>query len=402
MGFWRGLGNLVTGGTIDRSEAKDTIESANWFMERAQQSLEEIRKSTETCLADYGTLRLKVAAGSLKEFEALFSQFDRLEKTHLKQHDNNRLRNLPNIDIAGISQVSVTASEALGVLGAGAVSGVAAYAGAMGLAGLIGTASTGTAIGALSGAAATNATLAWLGGGALSAGGAGMAGGMMVLGGIAVVPFALILGGIGAYKAQQQLNEAENYYDRVMVEIEKMKTLGAELGQIQRGAELLSQLIYALSELLNVFNSGIKGILEKKELRDNVFNEQLYQAEQIYQEERSKRKKLNLVVRFFANIFKPVRKTTRKVIVKGLGLPLNYLKEISYFPEEERLLMNSFNTADLLFKILNIPLMGEDGAFLSEPVNLLQNGTRDIIDVDSTKGDKIKAIENLNELLRKD
>ena len=50
-----------------------------------------------------------------------------------------------------------------------------------------GTCSTGAAISSLSGAAATNATLACLGGGAVSAGGGGMAVGAAVLGGIVVV-----------------------------------------------------------------------------------------------------------------------------------------------------------------------------------------------------------------------
>ena len=47
----------------------------------------------------------------------------------------------------------------------------------MGIATTFGVASTGTAISALSGAAATNAALAWLGGGALAVGGGGMAAG---------------------------------------------------------------------------------------------------------------------------------------------------------------------------------------------------------------------------------
>ena len=67
----------------------------------------------------------------------------------------------------------------------GASAGVAAGAAivsvaptvAMWVATTFGTASTGTAISALSGAAATNAALAWLGGGALAAGGGGMAAG---------------------------------------------------------------------------------------------------------------------------------------------------------------------------------------------------------------------------------
>ena len=45
----------------------------------------------------------------------------------------------------------------------------------------IGAASTGTLISTLSGAAASNATLAWLGGGSLAAGGGGIAAGTMVL-----------------------------------------------------------------------------------------------------------------------------------------------------------------------------------------------------------------------------
>ncbi|WP_210114204.1 hypothetical protein [Weissella confusa] len=73
--------------------------------------------------------------------------------------------------------------------GAGAVAGVAAGgtvatfggAGLTAVAMSLGTASTGTAVGALSGAAATNAALAWLGGGTLAAGGSGIAGGEALL-----------------------------------------------------------------------------------------------------------------------------------------------------------------------------------------------------------------------------
>lgn len=63
---------------------------------------------------------------------------------------------------------------------AGVVASVAPSA-AMWVATTFGTASTGTAISALSGAAATKAALAWLGGGALSAGGSGVAAGQAFL-----------------------------------------------------------------------------------------------------------------------------------------------------------------------------------------------------------------------------
>ena len=70
---------------------------------------------------------------------------------------------------------------------AGIAGGALAGTATTSLVAAFGTCSTGTAISSLSGAAATNATLAWLGGGAASAGGGGVAAGTVVLGGIVVV-----------------------------------------------------------------------------------------------------------------------------------------------------------------------------------------------------------------------
>ena len=77
------------------------------------------------------------------------------------------------------------AREAAGGAGAGLAAGASvAFMGptaAMWVATTFGTASTGTAISTLSGAAATNAALAWLGGGAVAAGGGGTAAGTALL-----------------------------------------------------------------------------------------------------------------------------------------------------------------------------------------------------------------------------
>jgi hypothetical protein len=72
--------------------------------------------------------------------------------------------------------------------GFGGIVGGTTAVGAWGVVSLVGSASTGTAISSLSGVAASNATLAWFGGGSLAAGGAGMAGGFWVLGGIIAAP----------------------------------------------------------------------------------------------------------------------------------------------------------------------------------------------------------------------
>ena len=92
----------------------------------------------------------------------------------------------------------------------GSLAGMAAGAGTMALVAAYGTASTGTAIASLSGAAATNASYAFLGGGAVSAGGGGIAVGTAVLAGtiivVAVVVTVAIEFSYQVYDAKQETN----------------------------------------------------------------------------------------------------------------------------------------------------------------------------------------------------
>ena len=122
------------------------------------------------------------------------------------------------------SSPTPTASDSLlaggaGGAAAGAAVGSAAAYGTFVAAASFGTASTGAAISGLSGVAATNATLALLGGGTLAAGGAGVAGGTMVLAGIVAAPAAILFAGGLLWMAKRnrkqqqelaaQLDEAE-------------------------------------------------------------------------------------------------------------------------------------------------------------------------------------------------
>ena len=104
---------------------------------------------------------------------------------------------------------------------AGVCAGVAVTAlgptAAMGIATTFGVASTGTDISTLSGAAATNAALAWLGGGALAAGGGGMAAGEAFLAlagpvGWAIAGIAFVGSGILLWKGKSDQNRLENIF----------------------------------------------------------------------------------------------------------------------------------------------------------------------------------------------
>lgn len=88
---------------------------------------------------------------------------------------------------------------------------------AMGVATTFGVASTGTSISTLSGAAATNAALAWLGGGALAAGGGGMATGNAFLAlaspvGWVIAGVSLLASGLIFWKSKSDKNHLENVF----------------------------------------------------------------------------------------------------------------------------------------------------------------------------------------------
>ena len=118
---------------------------------------------------DFGTENIRRIADA-KSSIRLFQEAVQNEQIALEE-DNELIKD-PTGKYAGAAGVGVAAGAALATFGPTAT---------MAFATTFGTAATGTAISALSGAAATNAALAWLGGGAIAAGGGGMAAGSAVL-----------------------------------------------------------------------------------------------------------------------------------------------------------------------------------------------------------------------------
>lgn len=139
---------------------------------------------------------------------------------------------------------SEIASGAVSGAAGGAVTGALVGFGAYSLVGVLGTAGTGTAISSLSGAAAVNATLAWLGGGTLAAGGLGMAGGFLALTGLVAVPALLITGiSLGA--------KSEKLKAQAMSELEKMRAHEKEVGVIQERLRQIAKLAALSQKILS-------------------------------------------------------------------------------------------------------------------------------------------------------
>ena len=158
-----------------------------------QKSVEKAYQATQDLAEEYGKLQIQVKLQTIQRFVAFIEHIGQ----KASQNDMSFLEGVGGISPQQIQEYKTATLEAERFAKGGFKAVGAAYAaghGTVAMVGLFGTASTGAAIGGLSGAAAWNATLAWLGGGSLAAGGGGMALGTIVLGGIAVAP-ALMIGG---------------------------------------------------------------------------------------------------------------------------------------------------------------------------------------------------------------
>ena len=220
-----GVGTGIHGG-VKMKEANDTMKSAQRKQERAVARFEEKNAMCSQVMDDLGKKELDI----LSTFDDFSDLIEKIQgRPDFKDYSKEGV-DLPEYEAEELKKISAGAGLLLGgVVGsaAGTAGGFAAAGATTSAVMALGTASTGTAISTLSGAAATNATLAALGGGALgsSATAGGMALGSAVLGG-ATLGVGLLVGGIifnvtgsklsdKADEAYRQATRTENEVDKI-------------------------------------------------------------------------------------------------------------------------------------------------------------------------------------------
>ena len=204
-----GVGSGIKGG-MKMKDANDTMESAKRMQRRAINKFEENNKKTTKQMDSIGETELSILS-SFEEFADLMENIQ--GRPEFKKYSKEDIK-LPKYTAEELREVSAGAGVLMGGLGgaaAGTAGGFAAAGATTSAVMALGTASTGTAIASLSGAAATNATLALLGGGTIAAGGGGVALGTAVLGG-ATLGVGLLVGGmifnVTGSKLSEKANEA--------------------------------------------------------------------------------------------------------------------------------------------------------------------------------------------------
>lgn len=202
-----GVGKTVKAG-IDTVNANNINKSADEIVEDSTKLLNAQRLACGNSLSHLGSEKLFVLNTSMTQFLDTFTQ--------IKNVDFRETEGLDELHRLHVDEKEFTEMKAMvnfaGSLAGGAIAGTAGGAltafGAYGAAQALACASTGTAIAALHGAAATNATLAFFGGGSLAAGGLGMAGGTMVLGGLVAGPALMVMGLVAGNAARKNLEKA--------------------------------------------------------------------------------------------------------------------------------------------------------------------------------------------------
>ena len=233
----------------DNSKAGQINEIANQSIENARDELDRQRKEVGAALESLGKEKLTILNRNVTDFVTTFEKIKNID--FQSSIGLEELKNL-HIDQNTFQELKELGSFALGVAGgaaAGAVGGALTAIGAYGAAMTFASASTGTAISALSGAAATNATLAFFGGGSLASGGLGMAGGMYVLGGLVAGPALMVMGMITEAKSKEKLEKALSNKAQADEIVESLNAASVQCSAIRRRTYMFYNLLAHLDAL---------------------------------------------------------------------------------------------------------------------------------------------------------
>lgn len=240
-----GIGSTIKAG-IDANTAKQVNKNANEIVQDATDWINAQRLACGRSLSQLGEEKLYILSSTITEFLDCFQKIknvdfketeglDELKKMHVDEQDFVEMRTLVNF-----------AGSLAGGAVAGTAGGALAAFGAYGAAQALAVASTGTAISTLSGAAATNATLAFFGGGSLATGGLGMAGGTAVLGGLVAGPALMVMGLLAGNAAKKNLDKAYTNRAEAIQIASQLNVAGLQCETIRRRTYMFYNLLARL------------------------------------------------------------------------------------------------------------------------------------------------------------
>lgn len=243
-----GIGKTVKA-SMDQKEANKTNERADDVVRDASNKIETARKKCGANIENLGKCKIKILDNSIRPFIKEFEKLNHIELSNSTGLNELQKMVLDRKNFGELKELQSMASSLAGGVAGGAMIGAVTAFGAYGAAGALATASTGTAIASLSGAAATNATLAFFGGGSLAAGGLGIAGGTAVLGGLVAGPALAVLGFVVGAKASANLDKAYSNLAKARQYAEEMKAATTVCDGISNRANMFTNFLTDLDSI---------------------------------------------------------------------------------------------------------------------------------------------------------
>lgn len=251
-------GGLAAKGGTKMVRAKRICKTAQERHGVALSGFRDVEATTQERARLYGELQIQVQAETLR---AWVEWLEANEKK-VRRLESETVDGVP-VEVPDVPTLKSEVIEAVSVAKGGvtaAASVATAYQAALWGVGSFAAAGTGASISGLSGAAASNATLAWLGGGTLAAGGGGMALGAVMLTGIAVAPAALIGGFVLAAEGEKALTKAYAIDAKVDVAVAELAAKGEVLGEVQTRIGEMRAVLTDLDQRARLRLEALRGV----------------------------------------------------------------------------------------------------------------------------------------------
>lgn len=245
--------NIVTFGASNRIDNKiNEYKSIYSTYENAYLGMEGKIEQTNQSLNKLVDVKVK-AIETLKQIQKITNFIKSKDREFIYE---NLDRDYDKMDFDDLEK-TISVGEAAINTTKGVSSGVSTALGAWALVSSLGTASTGTAIATLNGVVATNATLAWFGGGALTVGGGGMAAGSIVLGGLVAIPALALTGVFSHVSANKKIRDIE---EKILVVIKSIDDIENNIFEFDCLDIRSKELVVSIEKAIEVFDIEYKKV----------------------------------------------------------------------------------------------------------------------------------------------
>ena len=232
IGAVTGGSGIALGGkaALDFKKASHQLSKASERYEERRSASEQAFEATNRGLRELGSQQEQCALAVVGRM----TEFLRRNAQQVRERDPVIVDGI-DVTMVGLPEhrgVDVPTNAIVGGVIGSAIAGAGTNAAVASTAAAIGTASTGAAISGLSGVAAENAALAWLGGGSLAAGGGGMAMGAAAMNFVTIGPALLVTGLVANGQGAKALTQARAYHAEIAITIAELDESDARFAAV--------------------------------------------------------------------------------------------------------------------------------------------------------------------------